>query len=98
MQRFIHTKKMDLYNITKDIISSYFDRLEEEFPMLTSAHITLEHSNHAFKADVHIHGKRLDLQSSAEDANIYKAIAATFERIKLRSRKSIKKRQAHHAH
>ena len=98
MQRFIHTKKMELYDVTKEIISSHFDRLEEEFPMLTSAHMTLEHSHNAFKAEMHVHGKHLDLQSHAEDDNIYKAIAEAFDRISSQSRKSLDKRQLHHHH
>ena len=95
MQRFIHTKQMKLYEMTKDIIDTYFDRLEEDFPSLESAHITLEHSNHAFKTDMHIHGKRLDLAASSEDSNIYKAIAEAFDRIHCRSRKCLDKRQHH---
>lgn len=90
MKRFIKTKHMKLYEQTKIIIGNYFDRLEDEFPMLSSIHIVLEHSNHLFRAIINIRSKScisgeiINVNIETEGKNIYSALASAFESIKLK--------------
>ena len=95
MERYIHSKKMKLFDDTKDIIHTYFDKLESKHPEVISAHVSLEHNNHAFVSNIHIHGKNMEVSSKAEDDSIYRAIDSSFDRVRYQIKKTHDKRIHH---
>ena len=95
MERYIHTKKMKLFDETKEVINGYFDKLESKHPEVMSAHVSLEHNNHGFVSNIHIHGKHMEVSSKAEDDTIYKAIDSSFDRISYQIKKVHDKRIHH---
>jgi len=95
MELIISGRHLDIDEAVKSHTEERVQRLQKEYPKLTSARVVVELERSWCVAEVHLSGKHLCLDGKAKSRHIATAIDGAMEKVEKQLRKHVDRKQSH---
>jgi putative sigma-54 modulation protein len=97
MDTIITARHFDLEEDTKQRIQDRLMELEDAHPRLTSAKVILDQQKSTSRAEILIHGRKIDVEAHAKAKDLDVAFTAAFEKADRQLNKHYDKIKDHHS-